>query len=159
MHDRGHEAAYGRIPESERPAAHVRIGRVLAASTAPDALEDAIFDIVNHLNRGAALILAQDERERVVTLNLMAGKRAKSSTAYASARNYLAQATVLLSSDAWIHRYAETFELYLLLSECESLAGQFDESGALCEVLLGRAVVGFAPGEGSLLAYQAVRSL
>jgi PAS domain S-box-containing protein len=139
LHDRVHEAAYGLIPESERPAAHLRIGRVLAASTAPDALEDAIFDIVNHLNRGAALILAQDERERVVTLNLMAGKRAKSSTAYASARNYLAQATALLSSDAWIHRYAETFELYLLLSECEYLAGNFEAADALFEMILGRA--------------------
>jgi PAS domain S-box-containing protein len=139
LHDRVHEAAYGLIPESERPAAHLRIGRVLAASTAPDALEDAIFDIVNHLNRGAALILAQDERERVVTLNLMAGKRAKSSTAYASARNYLAQATALLSSDAWIHRYAETFELCLLLSECEYLAGNFEAADALFEMILGRA--------------------
>ncbi|SIO48499.1 PAS domain S-box-containing protein [Bradyrhizobium erythrophlei] len=139
LHDRVHEAAYGLIPESERPAAHLRIGRVLAASTAPDALEDAIFDIVNHLNRGAALILAQDERERVVTLNLMAGKRAKSSTAYASARNYLAQATALLSSDAWIHRHAETFELYLLLSECEYLAGNFEAADALFEMILGRA--------------------
>jgi PAS domain S-box-containing protein len=139
LHDRVHEAAYGLIPESERPAAHLRIGRVLAASTAPDALEDAIFDIVNHLKRGAALILAQDERERVVTLNLMAGKRAKSSTAYASARNYLAQATAVVSSDAWIHRYAETFELYLLLSECEYLAGNFEAADALFDMILGRA--------------------
>jgi len=93
LHDRVHEAAYGLIPESERAAAHLRIGRALATGTMSDALEDAIFDIVNHLNRGAALIEAQDEREQVIGLNLIAGKRARTSTAYASARNYLVQAT------------------------------------------------------------------
>ena len=142
LHDRVHEAAYALIPGSERAAAHLRIGRVLAARTAPEALEDAIFDIVNHLNRGAHLITAQDERERVVALNLLAGKRAKSSTAYASARNYLAQAAALLSPDAWTSCYERTFELYLLLSECEYLAGNFKAADALFDMILGLAPSG-----------------
>jgi len=139
LHDRIHEAAYGLIPESERAAAHLRIGRALVTGTAPDALEDAMFDIVNHLNRGSALIEAQDERERVIAFNLIAGKRARSSTAYASARNYLVQATSLLSSDAWARRFQETFELYLLLSECEYLVGNFEAADTLFEMLLNRA--------------------
>jgi PAS domain S-box-containing protein len=139
LHDRVHEAAYELIPESERAAAHLRIGRELVAKTAPETRDDAIFDIVNHLNRGTALIAAQDERDQVVTLNLLAGKRAKTSTAYASARNYLAQATALLPSDAWARRYEQTFELYLLLSECEYLVGNFDAADALFDMILGRA--------------------
>ena len=139
LHDRVHEAAYGLIPESERAAAHLRIGRALATGTAPDALEDAIFDIVNHLNRGSALIEAQDERERLIALNLIAGKRARSSNAYVSARNYLVEATALLAPDEWTRRYEETFGLYLLLSECEYLVGNFETADALFEMLLGRA--------------------
>jgi PAS domain S-box-containing protein len=139
LHDRVHEAAYGLIPESERAAAHLRIGRALASGTTADAVEDAIFDIVNHLNRGAGLIETQDERERVVALNLMAGKRARSSTAYASAKSYLVQATALLSPDAWTRCYEQTFELYLLLSECEYLVGNFEAADVLFEMLLGRA--------------------
>jgi PAS domain S-box-containing protein len=139
LHDRVHEAAYGLIPEPERAAAHLRIGRALASRTTVDAVEDAIFDVVNHLNRGAGLIEDQDERDRVVELNLMAGKRARSSTAYASAKRYLVQATSLLAPDAWACRYEQTFELYLLLSECEYLVGNFDEADALFEMLLGRA--------------------
>jgi PAS domain S-box-containing protein len=139
VHDRVHEAAYGLIPASERAAAHLRIGRLLAATAPPDALEDRIFGIVNHLNRGAALIATQHERERVLAFNVLAGKRAKRSTAYASARNYLAQAAALLSADAWIHRYESTFELYLLLSECEYLAGNFDAADTLFGMILGRA--------------------
>ena len=64
MHDRIQEAAYSLIPEERRGRAHLRIGRLLAAHTPPGKQEEAIFDIVNQLNRGAALITARDEREQ-----------------------------------------------------------------------------------------------
>jgi predicted ATPase len=35
---------------------HLRIGRLLEAHTPPEKREEAIFDIVNHLNRGVALM-------------------------------------------------------------------------------------------------------
>ena len=88
VHDRVQEAAYGLIPESERPAIHLRIGRLLAGQTPAEKLKDRIFEIVNQLNRGAGLITAREERERVAELNLIAGERAKTSTAYASALTY-----------------------------------------------------------------------
>jgi predicted ATPase/signal transduction histidine kinase len=139
VHDRIQEAAYALIPEGERATVHLQIGRLLASRMAPEEIEETIFDIVNHLNRGATLITMQEERERVVTLNLRAGKRAMSSTAYGSARNYLAQAAGLLSSDAWTRHYAETLDLYLAFSECEYLVGNFAAADALFDRILGRA--------------------
>src|SRR5262249_56026283 len=70
LHDRVQEAAYALIPEAKRAEAHLRIGRRLAAHTPPEQREEAIFEIVNHLNRGAALITARDEREQLAELNL-----------------------------------------------------------------------------------------
>ncbi|MFM0339369.1 trifunctional serine/threonine-protein kinase/ATP-binding protein/sensor histidine kinase [Paraburkholderia fungorum] len=137
-HDRVQEAAYALIPADERAAAHLRIGRALASRTAPEALEETIFDIVNHLNRGAALIVSETEREQAVALNLIAGRRAMSSTAYAAARSCLAQGAALLSPDAWIQRYDSTFDLYLALSECEYLAGDFAKADALADMILAR---------------------
>jgi len=81
IHDRVQEAAYSRIPEESRADAHLRIGRLLAARTSPEIQEETIFDIVNHLNRAVALITARKERENLAELNLIAGKRAKASTA------------------------------------------------------------------------------
>ena len=42
------------------------------------------------------MIHSREERERVAALNLMAGKRAKASTAYAAALSYLAAGRALL---------------------------------------------------------------
>ena len=77
VHDRVQEAAYSLIPEEARAEAHLRIGRLLATHIAPEKREEAIFEIVNQLNRGAALITSGDEREQLAELNLIAGKRAK----------------------------------------------------------------------------------
>jgi predicted ATPase len=63
LHDRVQEAAYARIPESERAAVHLQIGRRLATHTPPEQREEAIFEIVHQLNRGAALITSREERE------------------------------------------------------------------------------------------------
>src|SRR5258707_13285881 len=104
LHDRVQEAAYSLIPEEARAETHLRIGRLLATRIAPEEREDAIFEIVNQLNRGAPLMTSQGEREQLAELNLAAGKRAKASTAYPSALTYLAAGAVLLPEDAWEHR-------------------------------------------------------
>ena len=97
LHDRVQEAAYALIPESERAATHLRIGRSLASRIAPEAIEEVIFDVVNHLNRGAVLIATREEREQVAEFNLMAGKRAKNASAYASALKYLVAGSALVA--------------------------------------------------------------
>ena len=84
------DTAYSLIPEGERASAHLRIGRLLSSQVPPDEIEERVFEIVNQLDRGAVLITARDERERVAELDLVAGMRAKRSTAYASALRYLA---------------------------------------------------------------------
>ena len=55
VHDRVQEAAYALIPEASRAEAHLRIGRLLAAQTPVEKREEAIFEIVNQLNRGVPL--------------------------------------------------------------------------------------------------------
>ena len=119
VHDRIHEAAYSLIPEEQRVEMHLRIGRLLVAHTTADRREEAVFDIVNQLNRGAPLITSQDERERLAELNQLAGKRAKASAAYASALNYFVAGARQLPENSWERRHELTFELELRRAECE----------------------------------------
>ncbi|MER9511815.1 AAA family ATPase [Mesorhizobium sp. M0460] len=139
VHDRVQEAAYSLIPEDSRAAAHLRIGRLLAANTPPVKREEAIFEIVNQLNRGAALINSKDERERLAELNLIAGKRAKASTAYASALIYLAGGAALLAEDSWTRLPELTFALELNRAECEFQTGALTHAEQRLTALSARA--------------------
>ena len=121
LHDRVQEAAYSLIPEDARGAAHLRIGRLLASRTAPTEIEEKIFEIVTQLNRGSHLITSAEERERVAELNFIAGRRAKISTAYASALAYLAAGRALLTEESWDHNYELIFAVEFHMAECELL--------------------------------------
>ncbi|WP_334407786.1 trifunctional serine/threonine-protein kinase/ATP-binding protein/sensor histidine kinase [Bradyrhizobium sp. AZCC 2289] len=123
IHDRVQEAAYSLIPEQLRAGAHLRIGRLLAVHTPAEKREEAIFEIVNQLNRGAALITSRDEREQLAEFNLLAGQCAKATTAYASALTYLTAGAALLPEDSWERRHELTFALELHRAECEFLTG------------------------------------
>ncbi|MBR0698265.1 AAA family ATPase, partial [Bradyrhizobium lablabi] len=139
LHDRVQEAAYSLIPEESRAEAHLRIGMLLAALTPPEKLEETVFEIVNQLNRGSHLITSIGELERVAELNFIAGKRAKTSTAYASALNYLVSGVALLPGESWERRHDLIFELELHRAECEFLTGALAEAEQRLAVLSAHA--------------------
>ena len=139
VHDRIQEAAYSLISEGTRAEAHLRIGRLLTERMSPAEIEDNIFDVVNQLNRGGTLISDPLEKHRVAHLNLLAGRKAKTSAAYVAACDYLSVAATLLDLEDWESRYEFVFGLGLLRAECEFLCGRFDEAEALLSSLLKRA--------------------
>lgn len=139
VHDRVHEAAYSLIPQASRAAAHLRIGRLLAAQTLPEQRHEMIFKIVNQLNRGATLIAEREERERLADLNLIAGRRAKAAAAYASACAYLRKGVSLIDGESWSNNHDLAFGLRLEGAECECLIGNFDEAERLIKEVLARA--------------------
>jgi PAS domain S-box-containing protein len=138
LHDRVQEAAYSLIPDELRPTAHLRIARLLTAHIPPEKREEAIFEIVNQFNRALELITARDERHLVAELNLIAGKRAKASTAYSSALNYLVAGAALLADDASERWHELTFALELNRAECEFLTGQLPVAEERLKVLVSR---------------------
>src|SRR4029077_3802968 len=113
LHDRVQEAAYSLIPEARRAEVHLRIGRLLAARVPAERIEETIFEVVNQLNRGVALIMSREEREQLAELNLIAGEGGEAATAYVSALNYLAAGAAVLSYDRWEHRPELAFALEL----------------------------------------------
>ncbi|KRR04515.1 trifunctional serine/threonine-protein kinase/ATP-binding protein/sensor histidine kinase [Bradyrhizobium valentinum] len=139
IHDRVQEAAYSLIPEPLRAEAHLRIGRLLAAHTPAEKREEDIFEIANQLNRGAVLITSRHEREQFAELNLLAGRRAKATTAYDSALTYLTLGEALLPEDSWERRHELTFALAQHRGECEFLTGALAQAEQRLAALSSRA--------------------
>jgi PAS domain S-box-containing protein len=67
------------------------------------------------------LLTTVEDRERVSELNLVAGRRAKVSTAYASALKYLWAGRALLTEETWTLNYHLIFSTEYLMAECELL--------------------------------------
>ncbi len=139
LHDRVQEAAYSLIPVDQRAILHLRIGRCLVAAMSKEKLTDQIFGVVNQFSRGAVLISDQDERELAADLNFRAGRKAKASTAYASAVNYFSAGMALLGPSDWATRYDLVFGLMLERAECSLLSSQLSETERLITELLPRA--------------------
>jgi PAS domain S-box-containing protein len=139
LHDRVHEAAYSLIPHELRAEAHLRIGMLLATHTPRDKLEEGIFEIVNQLNHGTHLIQTSAERARIAELNLLAGRRAKLSTAYTSALMYLHTGLDLLTDESWTDNYDLIFSIQVLLAECELLTTAMDAADTRLSMLAEQA--------------------
>jgi PAS domain S-box-containing protein len=138
-HDRVQEIAYSLIPERERAAVHLLIGRRLLERTRLEELDEKLFDIVNHLNAGVELITDPAERAQLADLNAAAGRRARASVAYATARNFFAAGAALLPEESWDSGYDFKLGLFLDWAESEYLRGDFEAAEALFQVLLANA--------------------
>ena len=103
-----------------------------------DELAEHLLDVANQLNRGVARLIDRDEKAQVATIDLRAGRKAKASAAYASARAYFSAGAALLDERDWDSQYELMFSLWLEQAECELLSGNFETAEQLIAELLQR---------------------
>ncbi len=103
LHDRVQQAAYALIPQARKRPVHLAVGRLLLQQ--PDLLDQKLFDIVHHLNLGSELLSEETERDALARLNLSAGQKARSATAYEAALGYLQAGQSLLTDRHWQAAY------------------------------------------------------
>ncbi|MRG92121.1 AAA family ATPase [Polyangium spumosum] len=139
LHDRVQQAAYALIPEADRPRLHLDVGRLLLGRCDERAREDRLFEIVDHLDEGAAGIEDPEERRALARYNLAAGRRAKAGVAYEAAARYLRAGVVLLGEAGFEDDYELAFSLTREHAECEYLSGRPEEAEATFERLRARA--------------------
>jgi len=151
LHDRIQQAAYSLFPDEKRAAVHLSIGRKLLASVAAEELPERLFDAANQLNRGGTSLVDRQEKAQVAAINLRAGRKAKASAAYASARAYFAAGAALLDLQAWSDEHELTFNLHLGRAECELLSGNLEKAGQLLRELLQRTSSNIESAEASCL--------
>jgi predicted ATPase/signal transduction histidine kinase/serine phosphatase RsbU (regulator of sigma subunit)/tRNA A-37 threonylcarbamoyl transferase component Bud32 len=138
-HDRIQQAVYSLIIDTDKQTVHLKIGRLLLQHTPKTEIDHYLFDIVNQFNQGQTFIEEQDERYTLAHLNLLAGKKAKASTAYQSAFIYLQVGIGLLGENSWQQQYELTLKLYEEIAETAYLSGHFEQMENFVDVVLQHA--------------------
>ncbi len=139
VHDRLQQVAYSLVPEKDRASIHLQIGRFLQQNVSEQELDERLFEICGHLNAGWHLISDPLERVDLAALNLRAGRKAKTSVAYAVAENYLRTGEKLLPPDAWETCYELSLSLHSDLAELAYLSNDFEEVERCAGLVLDRA--------------------
>ncbi|WP_017303110.1 AAA family ATPase [Spirulina subsalsa] len=125
LHDRIQQASYSLIPEPEKKATHLKIGQLLEQNLSEEDTEDRLFDIVVHFNLAQDLI-PLEQREHLAQLNLAAGLKARNSTAYLAARNFIQLGLQFLGENSWRNQYELTLNLHVAAAETAYLNADFE---------------------------------
>ncbi|HEY9063098.1 MAG TPA: AAA family ATPase [Pseudobacteroides sp.] len=134
-HDRIRQAVYSLIPEREKCEIHLDIGNEYLKSFREAKQTEAIFDMINHLNIGRDLVVQKDERIELADLNIIAGNKAKKSTAFEVALNYFETAKSLLFDEEWALVPEKFFALLLEQATAALLTGDLLKADTICEHL------------------------
>lgn len=126
-HDRIQQAVYALIPDAEKENVHLRVGRLLLQSTPINHREEKIFEILHQLNFGIHRITGQGRRDELAALNLMGGKKAKTSSAYVQAQEYLENGIGLIGENSWKQQYQLTLGLHVELAEVAYFNGNLEQ--------------------------------
>jgi predicted ATPase/signal transduction histidine kinase len=139
LHDRVQQATYSLIPDEQKIATHLKIGRLLQQNYLEIEQEEKLFEIVGHLNRGKELINQLEEQTALAKLNLKAGIKARNATAYTTARTYLQTGIAFLEASSWQTQYELTLNLYVAATEVAYLDNDFVDMAAKATLVLQKA--------------------
>nr|MBP7284713.1 serine/threonine-protein kinase PknK [Leptospiraceae bacterium] len=138
VHDKVREATYSLISEEERANKHYAIGSTYLRITKEEEVEENVFTIVSQLNQGIIHVVSREEKVNLQKLNILAGNKSFSSTAYEAALEFYKFAISLLAADSWENEYELTLELYTNRARSEYLSKNYDNAQKTFDLVLER---------------------
>ena len=120
-HDKVQQAAYNLVPPDELSGLHRAIGKLLIQNRTQAEINENIFEVLNHFSKSLDLIKDPGEKENIVGLCLIAGRKAKESNSYQLGVRYLSMGEELLGRNPWMDNYQLTYNILIELGECEYL--------------------------------------
>ncbi|OQY44644.1 MAG: hypothetical protein B6242_12235 [Anaerolineaceae bacterium 4572_78] len=140
-HNKVQQSIYQLIDSESLQQVHFRIAKLWLEQTPPDNLEGILFEIVTHFSMGYECVTNQDEKYQIAKLNLLAGQKAKATTAYLPAIAYLSIGLSILMENSseqimWKDAYHLTLSIYMETIEVTYLNGNFDLAIRLSEISL-----------------------
>ncbi|WP_172193919.1 diguanylate cyclase [Saccharibacillus qingshengii] len=137
-HDRIQQAAYELRTPEEIGRLHLRIGRMRMREMEeqPPGSEEQHLEAAAHLNEGRFWIETEEERLRLIRLNIRAAASAKSAYGYDTALRFTGTALELLGTDRWERQAGLAREVLVLHAECAYLCRRVEEADTACGELL-----------------------
>jgi len=126
-HDRIQQAIYSLIADEEKSQMHLLNGQRLTASYSENEVDEKLFDLVKQWNLGTHQISDKKEKENLAKLNLRAGNKAMTSTAFPQALNYFENGLDILDEKDWDNRYDSILELTTNAAEAAYLSGNYEK--------------------------------
>jgi len=136
LHDKVQQAAYDLVPDERKAPLHLRIGRILREELANSSQEERkklLFDVTDHLNRGAALMDSREELLELAQLNAESGRQARDSAAYEVSLASFQAAMDALPDDVWTTERDLAFTMHTELARALSWAGRHEQAQAAVE--------------------------
>lgn len=139
-HDRIHQAARSLLDDTKAGEAHHRVATFLLEHLDEQERQARVFELVEHLNRGASLKPAiAGDVDRLRTLNLDAARRATRAAAFEPAGDYYRRALDLFDESEWETNYEGALELHVESARSAYLNGQPEEMERLIGVAVAHA--------------------
>ena len=126
VHDRIQQAAYSLIPHFERAAFHARLAAILERSLSEKELDERIFEVTGHMNKGLTDQSSPENRFLCAQLNFSAGSKARRAAAYAAARESFSNGLDALAGCDAPEKFGLTLKLETDLAEVCYLEGDYD---------------------------------
>lgn len=138
-HDRVQQACAALMDAGQQKQLHLKIGRLMKMNTPEDRWPDRALDIVCHLNEGLEWINTEEEGWETAKFNLWACRKAKASSAFYPALQYIKNSTRLLPENAWTEDYGLTFMIIKTYAECAYLNNDYVLAEEQIQLLLRQA--------------------
>lgn len=126
-HDRIQQAVYSLISEDDKAKMHLLNGQRLTASYNESELDEKLFDLIKQWNLGADKIVTKKEKDNLAKLNLRAGKKAITSTAFIQALSYFEKGLKSLDEKDWDTQYNFILELTTHSADAAYLSGEYEK--------------------------------
>ena len=134
-HELVHESLYAMNKEGkDRELLHLRIGLVMRAFYETREDDQTLFAATDHLNRGSDHLESDMHRMELVSLNLLASRKAKENSELFSAADFITKGIDLLQVDRdWDNNYDLLLDIYSTAAELECACGRFDLCLTRCQ--------------------------
>ncbi len=134
-HDQVQKSFYSTLSEQQIKEAHLKIGNILLKTNTTEEMQENIFDIVNHLNLGSTLISQDEDKYKLIKLNIKTALKAKISMAFESANEYIKIAIQLLTKNASLVDADLSWKIYFEQAEIENCLGNHNHAIELLKKL------------------------